>query len=198
MRVIILASGITKPEYFLHIVIPKCLLPLKDEKTILDLQMKRLAKIDADVTIVVGYKGDEVIVYCDKMHYNVNFVWDTGWADRYSLTRLMVDLEHIFNTDFILLFGDTMFDDDMLEWLVNCTADLGRTTNDNVFRFSKLGAETIIQAFKDHPEFDGLNSPLFFAVEDKIRIETSSPFWKFDVDRIEELRTARDMAVSRL
>lgn len=198
MRVIILASGITKPEYFKHITTPKCLLPLKDGKTILDLQMKRLGRIDADITIVVGYRGNEVMEYCDEMRYNVNFAWDTGWTERYSLTRLMVELERIFNTDFILLFGDTMFDDDMLEWLVNCTADLGRTTNDNAFRFSRLGAETVIQAFKDHPEFDGLNSPLFFVVEDRIKVETSPPFWKFDVDRIEELRMARDMAVSRL
>ena len=198
MKVIILAAGITKKEYFKIYDAPKCIIPLKDDRTSLDLQMERLSKYNFPVTIIVGYKGNEVIDFCKRRGYDVEFAWDNNYDKEYSVTRILKEMKHLFEGNIIILYADTLFREDLLEKLLSCNADICKSSN--TFKMTTKGMAAIIDIL-EHKDFEGLNSPLFFGVQEEypdITVNKTITAWQFDIDRIEELVTARAMAKSLL
>ena len=188
MRVIILAGGYTKSEYFRDIRAPKCLLPIKDDRTILDLQMNKLSKYNFPITIVTGYDSDEVEEFCKSRGYNVTFVHDINWRSSYSLVRLVNELKYIFEGELILLFSDVLFNDDLLSYLVNSSKDICKCRN--TFKFSSGGIKAMVEVLSENPDLEGLNTPMLNLIREKypkLVIESNNaPIWQFDVDRLED------------
>ena len=120
MKVIILAAGMSSRLYPLSLEKPKCLL-LVQGKTIIDRQIEVLDKAGIqDILIVVGYKKEVIqklvgdrVRYRDYGNFHITNNLNTLWSVRDE-----------FNTDCILLFSDILFENDILNNLIQSKDDI--------------------------------------------------------------------------
>ncbi len=120
-KAIILSAGQARRLLPLTERVPKCLLPIDDERTILELQLEALAKCGLEqVILMVGFGADQVEALLAmrrpdgldvQTRYNPFFDASnnlaTCWMARSEMTE-----------DFVLLNGDTLFETRILERLM--------------------------------------------------------------------------------
>jgi len=194
----LLSSDKPRSEYFGEIGIPKCLLTLKNNRTILDYQLHTLKGFSLDIFIVIGYQGQKVIDYCNSMHYNINFLWDRTWKERHSTSRIILDNPE-FTGPLMIIFGDALFNSEVIEWVLKQKADLCIPIF-SVLKFSGKGIEMAKEFLAERPDLIGFSTKLFREMKKRglnVKRYEKSPLWSSDVDRPEHLKIARDWAKGR-
>jgi len=199
MKVFVLVSTGTKPGYFKSDEKPKCLFNIGGGTTILDYQMGMYDKHGLDVYLVVGYKRIEMFEHCARKHYNVHMVYDDGWEQEYDFGKFLIRNYDEMKNGCLIVFGDLLFKEDVMEYLMSATADVCRVTNDNAFRFSPDGIKAWKYLIENHHEYNWFSRPTFRKLTELgVSVETSPPLWQYDVDNRMELNTARSMMRSRV
>jgi choline kinase len=126
-KAIILAAGRSTRLRPLTEDIPKCLLSLGDE-TILDYQIRHLAKLNIErELIVVGYKRDLIVEHIARSEYGIpiTIVHNKVFHETDNAYSLSLAFEHIDpETDSILILdGDILFEFGLLRKLVQSPHD---------------------------------------------------------------------------
>jgi len=115
MKAIILAAGRGNRLAPVTNHLPKALIPLKDGKTILDLQIENLSNFVSlkDILVVVGYKKELI----QRAHPELIYVYN----ERYSVTNtsksLLLGINGI-EDDILWLNGDVVFDKEIIPKLL--------------------------------------------------------------------------------
>ncbi len=114
MKAIILAAGIGKRLEEINKGLPKCLTAFNG-KTILEMQLGSLK--GSDVTLVLGYKADEIKGKFPGLKYVIN----KDYADTNTIWSLGLALD---GKDTMVLNGDVVFDKEIIDLLKapNCAA----------------------------------------------------------------------------
>ena len=113
MKIVILAAGMGKR---LGMSMPKALIPLKEEKVILDYQIDKLLKFIPikDIIVVVGYKKELVINrYPDLYH-----VHNDRFAQTNTSKSLLLALNEVKDSDVLWLNGDVYFDHQVIKSII--------------------------------------------------------------------------------
>ncbi|MCK4852045.1 MAG: phosphocholine cytidylyltransferase family protein [Candidatus Omnitrophica bacterium] len=112
MKVVILAAGMGTR---LARTLPKPLISLKDEETILDYQIRNITRYVSiqDIYVVVGYKKELLMEKYPELLY----VYNNGYAQTNTGRSLLLALRKI-EEDTIWLNGDIFFEDRVLEKLM--------------------------------------------------------------------------------
>lgn len=120
MKALILNSGMgsrMKEEIKNH---PKCMTRLSGEDTILSRQLRQLFKAGVrDVVITTGYCSDTLMEYTNRIAKNMNVTYVKNEA--YDSTNYIYSIylaESYLKDDILLLHGDLVFDDFILENLL--------------------------------------------------------------------------------
>lgn len=121
MKAIILSAGQGKRLLPHTQALPKCLLPVSSEDTILGWQLRQLAKAGVEETFVItGFYADKVEAelkrYADIMNARTIFNPFYKLADNLGSVWIA---KHEMISDFILLNGDTLFTAGVAETLIN-------------------------------------------------------------------------------
>lgn len=114
IKVVILAAGLGSR---LKQNIPKAMVKLNGDKTILDYQLRNLLRIFNlnDIHIVVGFKKDIII----EKYKNMNFVYNRGYNHTNTAKSLLMALKRIGYEDILWLNGDVVFSYGVLELIRN-------------------------------------------------------------------------------
>jgi len=199
MKVFILVSTGTKPGYFKLNEKPKCLLDIGNGTTILDYQMSLYNKYGFDVCLVVGYKNSDILNHCVNKQYNVTAIYDEGWNHEYDFGEFLISNYDKMKGGCLIIFGDLLFKEDVLEYLMSAPFDVCRVTNDNAFKFSSAGIDAWKYLIENYEEYNWFSTRTFRRLSELgISVEMSPPLWQYDVDRREELNTARAMMASKI
>ena len=112
-KFVILAAGMSTR---LRSLIPKPLIPLKDEKTILDYQIENIIKYTSfdNIYIVTGYKKEIIM----ERYPDLIYVYNQAYAHTNTSKSILIALRKI-RQDTIWLNGDIYFEDKVLEKLIN-------------------------------------------------------------------------------
>ncbi len=112
-KFVILAAGMSTR---LGSLIPKPLVSLKDEKTILDYQIENIIKYTSfdNIYIVTGYKKEIIM----ERYPDLIYVYNQAYAHTNTSKSILIALRKIRH-DTIWLNGDIYFDDKVLEKLIN-------------------------------------------------------------------------------
>jgi choline kinase len=120
MKALILASGEGKRLRPLTYTLPKPLLTILEDKTILDYQMDNLISCNiTDILITTGPFEDTLKAYVEKNYPNLNVSYVNN--PRYETTNYIYSLwltKERIDDDVILLHGDLVFDKILLERLI--------------------------------------------------------------------------------
>lgn len=199
MKFVIPASGRTNPERFGEDALPKCLFDIGNGKTILEYQLELLSKYNIPIDLILGYKSHEVTMFCVRnglFEYNLTTVPDYGWRDEYSLTRMIRNSPEQFSEEFIMIFSDTLFKDDLVQRLINNDYDVYKCVNTR--KFSNRGTIALIKAVQENYQIKALDTPIFFKMQEidpdlNIKFNENDPVWQFDIDNRDELNRARNL-----
>jgi len=188
-------SGRTKSELFNGDTTPKPLMKINGDKTILDCQYELLYKYNIPIHFVLGYMADKIALYLVEKDYDVSIVMDRTWDEEYSLPRMIRGYPEYYRDEHIMIFGDTLFRDDLMEKLIIDDSDVYKCANAR--KFSSKGAIALVEAVNLNYQIKALDAPIFFKMQElhpdlKITFE-NRPVWQFDVDNSDELRQARAM-----
>jgi choline kinase len=117
MRAIVLSAGQGKRLLPLTMSEPKCLLPVDGDRCVLEVQLRAIARCGIDrATILVGFGADRVEHFVDT-HRIPGLRADTIYNPFYATTDNLVTCWlacQAMTEDFLLLNGDTLFEDDVL------------------------------------------------------------------------------------
>ena len=126
MKVVILAAGMGKR---FGKPIPKTLVKVLNEKTILDFQIERLSKrIDINnILVVIGYKKELII----QRFPNLNFIFNDLYENTNTSKSLLLALQKI-DDDVLCLNSDIYFDEKVLDLMTKqrrscCLVDTEKT-----------------------------------------------------------------------
>jgi len=118
MRAIVLAAGQGKRLMPLTTSEPKCLLPVDGDRPALEIQLRALANCGVDrATIMVGFGADRVEHFIDTNPIP-GLTVDTIFNPFYATTDNLITCwlaRDAMDGDFILLNGDTLFEDEVLQ-----------------------------------------------------------------------------------
>ena len=115
MKAIILAAGTGGRLGDIGKQIPKCLIKI-GKKTIVEYQIEALKSNNInDISIVVGYKADEVKEFLKSE--NIKFYFNENY-DKTGLLESIFCAKDEFNDDIILLYGDIIFKADLIKKLL--------------------------------------------------------------------------------
>ena len=114
MKVIILAAGKGTRLGMPH---PKCLTKLKTGETILERQIRAISKHinKKNIIIVVGFQKERII----DLFPDCAYVFNPNFENTNTSKSLLCALEENKNTDTIWMNGDVVFDDKILDPLIN-------------------------------------------------------------------------------
>ncbi len=109
MKVVILGAGCGDR---LGRDIPKPMVVLRENVTILDLQLKNLAETIRinDVVVVVGFLRQTI----ERRYPTLTHVYNDDYAATNTATSLLIGLQEIRNDDVLWLNGDLVFDPEVL------------------------------------------------------------------------------------
>ena len=117
MKAIVLSAGQGRRLLPLTENCPKCLLPVNGEKTMLTLQLEALARCGVDrATVVVGFGADQVEHFATT-HLVPGLAVETLFNPFHSTTDNLVTCwlaRQAMHGEFLLLNGDTLFEDALL------------------------------------------------------------------------------------
>ncbi|MCZ6784311.1 MAG: phosphocholine cytidylyltransferase family protein [Proteobacteria bacterium] len=122
MRAIILSAGQGKRLLPLTESRPKCLLPVQGHRTVLDVQLRGLARCGVtEATVMVGFGAEQV-----EQHLAENptpgLRVETFYNPFFKVSDNLITVwlaRHLMADDFLLLNGDTLFDAPVLETLLS-------------------------------------------------------------------------------
>ncbi len=159
MKGVILAAGMGTR---LNALIPKPLVSLENEKTILDFQVEKLAKKIGmnNIIVVVGYKKELIMEKFPDLIYIYNNEFATTNTAK-SLYRALLKVED----DTIWMNGDVFFDIEALDLLINskhsgCLVDNEKCGEEEIkYNLNKEGSihELSKQVKDGHGEALGIN-----------------------------------------
>ena len=112
MKAIILAAGMGRR---LNHGLPKCLTPLSDATTVLDLQLAHVSRFTDDIRIVVGYKKELVLARYPQCTFTHNDAFQTTNTAR----SLALALHDVIDGDVVWMNGDVIFSADVLRRVVS-------------------------------------------------------------------------------
>lgn len=102
--------------------IPKCLLPIRNNNTILDFQLKTCLDLGIkNIIICVGYKSEMIakrLSYFRRLGLNISTVNNKEYATTNTLFSFALTLVKI-KKDYLLLNGDVLFDKQILVSILN-------------------------------------------------------------------------------
>ena len=113
MKVVILAAGFGTR---LGTTLPKCLVRVDDERTILDIQIESLKHLIDDIYIVVGFKKEMIMEYYPELTFIYNpLFFATNTAKSLYLAVKKLD------DDVLWLNGDVVFEPKLMEYILSHT-----------------------------------------------------------------------------
>lgn len=117
MKAIVLSAGQGKRLLPLTAEMPKCLLPVSDEANVLEIQLRALARCGVeDATVVIGFGAERVERFLASTPIpglTVKTQWNPFYAHSDNLATCWLT-RHEMVDDFVLLNGDTIFEDRVL------------------------------------------------------------------------------------
>jgi choline kinase len=117
MRAIVLSAGQGKRLLPHTTSIPKCLLEVSADRSVLDLQLQALARCGVEQTMVLtGFGADHVDQFIDGSGFgdmNVETLYNPFYSVTDNLATCWFARSAMID-DFILLNGDTLFEDEVL------------------------------------------------------------------------------------
>jgi len=117
MRAIVLSAGQGKRLLPLTTSEPKCLLPVDGDRCVLELQLRAIARCGIDrATILVGFGADRVEHFI-ATHRIPGLSVDSIFNPFYATTDNLITCwlaRQVMTEDFLLLNGDTLFEDEVL------------------------------------------------------------------------------------
>ena len=117
MRAIVLSAGQGKRLLPLTMSEPKCLLPVEGDRCVLEVQLRAIAHCGIErATILVGFGADLVEHFVDT-HPIPGLAIDTIYNPFFAMTDNLITCwlaRQAMTEDFLLLNGDTLFEDDVL------------------------------------------------------------------------------------
>lgn len=116
MKVLILNSGVGRRmgDYTKHQ--PKCMTALSPHDTILSRQLRQLSGYDVEVVITTGLFHQEIIDHCESLHLPLTYQFVQN--PLYPSTNYIYSIycaKALLEDDIILLHGDLVFDDQVLQ-----------------------------------------------------------------------------------
>ncbi len=125
MKAIILSAGQGKRLLPLTTDRPKCLLMVDDERSVLDVQLGSLARSGVERAVVVAGFGAHHVerhLECEPVPgIQVELLYNPLYAMTDNLTTCWMS-RHLMDEDFVLLNGDTLFEDPVLQRLLDQAA----------------------------------------------------------------------------
>ena len=122
MKAIVLSAGQGKRLLPLTAQQPKCLLPVDGELTVLELQLRTLARAGIDrTTVVVGFGAERVEQFLAATPIpglEVETLYNPFYATSDNLATCWL-ARGCMNEDFLLINGDTLFEDRLLRRLLD-------------------------------------------------------------------------------
>jgi len=122
MRAIVLAAGQGKRLMPLTTSEPKCLLPVDGDRPPLEIQLRAIANCGIErATVMVGFGADLVEHFLDT-HPIPGLEVDSLYNPFYATTDNLITCwlaRHTMTEDFLLLNGDTLFEDDVLQTVLD-------------------------------------------------------------------------------
>lgn len=169
MKAVILAAGLGTR---LESKIPKCLLKITDEKTILDFQIKSLSKRIGleNILIVIGFKKE----LFKKKYPSLGFVYNTLYHKTNTAKSLLVAFKKI-DDDVICMNGDVYFDDKILDLIIPsnyscCLVDNKKCSDEEVkYNLNKSGFINQLSKIVNDPNGESLGI-YFFKKNDMILV----------------------------
>ena len=127
MKAVILAAGKGTRLHDLTEKTPKCLVPVKN-RPILDYQLAALEAAGIqDILVVTGYCSDQVEAYAQGRYLTIK---NEDFETTNSIYSLWLTKNEVSASDFILLNGDVVIDQDLLLDLINCSAPCAALIDD--------------------------------------------------------------------
>lgn len=132
MKAMILASGTGSRLGSVINDIPKCLVMIKDNKSILEMQLDHFSHYGIkDIIITTGPYSDKIhtLIYEKYCSLNVQFVYNEKY-DSTNYIYSMFNCASLIDDDFILAHGDLVFESGLIEQLLeseNSTVCLDRS-----------------------------------------------------------------------
>lgn len=122
MQAIILAAGMGKRLGEFTKENTKCMVQVNGE-CIIDRLLKQLSKLNlSKVVIVVGYEGNKLIEHIGQRynnHLKIEYIENPIYDKTNNIYSLALAKEHMLQDDTILLESDLVFDDSILQLLIN-------------------------------------------------------------------------------
>jgi len=106
MKIVILAAGMGKRMGKLTNVIPKPLIRINNRPFLYYL-LENIKSLDLDLGIIVGYKGGEIIKFCEKNYIKATFIEQKeqkGTGDAIKHAR-----DFVGNNNFLVVMGDNYY-----------------------------------------------------------------------------------------
>jgi len=131
MRAIVLCAGQGKRLLPLTEDLPKCLLPVDGDRCSLELQLRAIASCGIRrATIMVGF-GAERVEHLLATHRIPGLIVDTIFNPVYSITDNLITCwlaRRAMTSDFLLLNGDTLFEEAVLRAVLDAPSSPVRVT----------------------------------------------------------------------
>ena len=122
MRAIVLSAGQGKRLLPLTISEPKCLLPVDGDRCVLEVQLRAIANCGIPrASILVGFGADKVehfLVTHPIPGLTVDAVYNPLYATTDNLITCWLASRTLMTEEFLLLNGDTLFEDDALRMVL--------------------------------------------------------------------------------
>lgn len=177
LKALILNSGQGKRMGDLTNELPKCMAPITENDTILSRQLKQLELIGvSEIIITTGFFHQIIVDYCYSLELSLKYTFVNN--DLFDKTNYIFSIykarTYISKDDIILLHGDLVFDDIVLQQLVclrsssmvvSSTADLPEKDFKAVViesKISKVGIEFFESAIAAQP--------LYYLLENDLKI----------------------------
>jgi choline kinase len=121
MKAIVLSAGLGRRLWPTTESLPKCLLPVSGDQPLLELQLRALARCGIRrVTVMVGYRAEKIERFL-TVHAPADIAVQTRYNPFFATTNTMVTCwlaASEMTEDFVLLNGDTLFDEEILHRLL--------------------------------------------------------------------------------
>ena len=123
MKALILNSGLGHRMGAITKEHPKCMTEISAHNTILSRQLRQLVSFGIEeVVMTTGYYDKVLVDYCNSLHLPLRFIFANN--PKYATTNYIYSIycakEQLKDDDIVLMHGDLVFENLVLEAVVNC------------------------------------------------------------------------------